>query len=370
MSTIGLMEGAFFVGRKEIVDWINSTLDLNISKVEETASGAVACQLLDIMYPGQVPMHKLNWAAKQDFEFVANYKILQTAFSKLGIERHVDVDRLITARYMDNLEFMQWFKRFFEMQVHDKGDYDAYAQRCKGKGGAQFNNGGKKSAVKSSVPAHAPVRKAPAVSAPTKSSNQENNTPSNINSQGHTTLASRSKEGKEAGPSTAHHTSTVAPPPAPSVTTAANSSFATNLLATELENANKEIANLRNALEESRKSYSDLKVDYEGLEKERDFYYEKLRDIEVLLQEIEDKGQSNDLTASIFKILYATADGFDNNANDTEQPILHTLTADSEDGVVDVTNKDLNTVLDLNPPAPSNQILLESGNVTTSEETY
>lgn len=134
MSTIGLMEGAFFVGRKEIVDWINSTLDLNISKVEETASGAVACQLLDIMYPGQVPMHKLNWAAKQDFEFVANYKILQTAFSKLGIERHVDVDRLITARYMDNLEFMQWFKRFFEMQVHDKGDYDAYAQRCKGKG--------------------------------------------------------------------------------------------------------------------------------------------------------------------------------------------------------------------------------------------
>ncbi len=76
------------------------------------------------------------------------------------------------------------------------------------------------------------------------------------------------------------------------------------------------------------------------------------------------------MTASIFKILYATADGFDNNANDTEQPILHTLTADSEDGVVDVTNKDLNTVLDLNPPAPSNQILLESGNVTTSEETY
>lgn len=89
-----------------------------------------------------------------------------------------------------------------------------------------------------------------------------------------------------------------------------------------------------------------------------------------MLQDIEDKGQSNDLTASIFKILYATADGFDNNVNDTEQPILHTLTADSEDGVVDVTNKDLNTVLELNPPAPSNQILLESGNVTTSEETY
>ena len=54
MSTIGIMEGAFFVGRKEIIDWINTTLDLNLTKVEETASGAVACQLFDIMYPNQV----------------------------------------------------------------------------------------------------------------------------------------------------------------------------------------------------------------------------------------------------------------------------------------------------------------------------
>jgi RP/EB family microtubule-associated protein len=55
-----MMDGAFFVGRKEIMDWVNSTLDLNLAKIEDTASGAAACQLLDIMYPGQVPMHKGN----------------------------------------------------------------------------------------------------------------------------------------------------------------------------------------------------------------------------------------------------------------------------------------------------------------------
>ena len=54
MSNIGMMDGAFFVGRKEIMDWINETLGLNLSKVEETASGAIACQLLDIMHPGHV----------------------------------------------------------------------------------------------------------------------------------------------------------------------------------------------------------------------------------------------------------------------------------------------------------------------------
>ena len=61
--------------------------------------------------------------------------------------------------------------------------------------------------------------------------------------------------------------------------------------------------------------YSAMKVDFDGIQKERDFYFEKLREIEVLLQDIEDKGEGTDLTASIFKILYATAEGFEPSAD-------------------------------------------------------
>ena len=49
-----------------------------------------------------------------------------------------------------------------------------------------------------------------------------------------------------------------------------------------------------------------MRGEMDGLEKERDFYFEKLRDIEVLMQELEDKGQGTELSAAVFKILYAT----------------------------------------------------------------
>ena len=104
-------------------------------RIEETASGAVSCLLLDIMYPGQVPLHRINWSANKSFEYVGNYKILQTAFTKLKIDRHIDVDRMISGRAMDNLEFMQWFKRYFELQVGERSsDYDPTAARSRGKG--------------------------------------------------------------------------------------------------------------------------------------------------------------------------------------------------------------------------------------------
>ena len=45
-----------------------------------------------------------------------------------------------------------------------------------------------------------------------------------------------------------------------------------------------------------------MKATVEGLEKERDFYFGKLRDIEVLCQERE----GEEFTTSILNILYAT----------------------------------------------------------------
>jgi len=42
-SNIGMMDGAYFVGRNEILAWINTTLQLGLSKVEEVSDACVSC---------------------------------------------------------------------------------------------------------------------------------------------------------------------------------------------------------------------------------------------------------------------------------------------------------------------------------------
>lgn len=283
------MDGAFFVGRKEIIDWINDALNLNLTKVEQTASGAIACQLLDIMHPGQVPMHKVNWGAKQNFEFVANYKILQTCFLKLQIDRMVDVDRLIKGKYQDNFEFMQWYKRFFEMHVTDKGDYDAAAVRLKGKGGGAYNdaNGRGASGQSTIITSASAVPKPPRPAAATKKSAPSAALPK---------PPAAAKENQKPGA-----TSSAPKPAAVGIQKTESSQGENNFALTE---ALSQIDDLKN-------SKAEMQLEMDRLEKERDFYFDKLREIEMLLQDLEDAGEGNDLTANVFKILYATADGFE-----------------------------------------------------------
>jgi RP/EB family microtubule-associated protein len=161
-QSISLMDGTYFVGRKEILDWVNSICGLNLAKVEQTCNGAVACQLLDAIYPGKVPMSKVDWSANKDYEYINNYKVLQKCFTNLKIDKHIEVDRLVRGKYQDNLEFMQWFKKFYELNASGQ-PYEPLSQREKGKGGSaytsKYGGSGSGSAPSPTTSSNVPVKK-------------------------------------------------------------------------------------------------------------------------------------------------------------------------------------------------------------------
>jgi microtubule-associated protein, RP/EB family len=284
-----MMDSAYFVGRMELLDFFNSLLHLQLTKIEQTASGAVACQLTDYIYPGSIPMAKVNWEAKADYEFVSNYKLLQKAFSAHKVQRHVDVDKLIRAKYQDNLEFCQWLKAFYDQSGAVRDDYDARAVRAKGKGGAKYDELMQKSGSKagSAGRARAPIRPPATTTKPRVPATATQPRPVPASK-----TATRPVSVNKAPLKASENRRGVAP---------------------ALEKGKPSVdAQLAKQHDEMKTRIEELENTVTELEKERDFYFGKLRNVELMLQVKQDANfegcELEGVVGNIFKVLYATAE--------------------------------------------------------------
>ncbi|BGP36244.1 microtubule integrity protein mal3 [Rhodotorula kratochvilovae] len=230
-------------------------------------SGAVYCQIVDSIF-GDVAMSKVKMQAKQEYEYLSNFRILQNSFKAHGIDKPIPVDRLVRCKMQDNLEFLQWLKRFWDMNFPG-GEYDPIARR------------GAAGAAGARAPSAAGTRAAPPPAA----------------------------AARRPAP-TAARTSATRPVGAARMTGSARSSSAAS---GGVDPA---------ALEALTGQMNEMKLSVEGLEKERDFYFNKLRDIEIIIgarlelaeQEPEGSGVTESEKETLLQmqqILYSTEEGFE-----------------------------------------------------------
>lgn len=117
-------------GRSELIAWVNKALSITIEKIEQCCSGAIYVQLMDLVHTGRVPLAKVRFNAALEHEYIQNYKVLQTVFTKLGLEKHIGVDRLIKGRYQDNHEFLQWLRQYVDSNCNvNTVEYDGTRRR-------------------------------------------------------------------------------------------------------------------------------------------------------------------------------------------------------------------------------------------------
>lgn len=242
-GAIGMMNEGYFVGRKELINWIRQNFDSGFNKIEDLASGVVYCQIVDSIYAGVVPMSKVKMTAKTEVDFIHNFKILQTAFSKKKIDRYIDVDKLSKKSFQYNMEFVQFMKCYWDMHAPNGG------------GGAVFQE--------------APINEPPI---PQQAARKP------VAAQKRSTFAASSS------PAAAHGSARAEPrmsAGAPRMSAGAAGAASEQLVA--------EVA--------------ELKLSVDNLERERDFYYTKLREVEVLCQghENEDVPFLQDVLAILYK---------------------------------------------------------------------
>ncbi|GAA6061990.1 hypothetical protein JCM10212_004268 [Sporobolomyces blumeae] len=259
--------------RTELLAWINDLLQLNYTKIEQCGTGAVYCQLFDSIYQ-DLPMSRVKFDAKVH-EYLANYKILQASFKKHGLDKAIPVEALCRCKPLDNLEFLQWFRKFW-LNSFPGGEYDAVARR-RGQGGLEATRPHATTASSSTGSARAPNPTAPPRSSrpPPRQQHQE-----------------------------------------PGVDLA--------------------------AFEQLTAQMGEMKLSVEGLEKERDFYFNKLREIEIIIgarlesAEAVETGaapaQEGDEMSPVEKetllqmqsILYSTEEGFEvpEEAQEGEEGVL------------------------------------------------
>ncbi|XP_065570955.1 microtubule-associated protein RP/EB family member 1-like isoform X2 [Artemia franciscana] len=244
------------LSRHDMLVWVNDCLQSSLTKVEELCTGAAYCQFMDMLFPGTVPMKRVKVRTNLEHEYIQNFKILQGAFKKMSVDKIIPVDKLIKGRFQDNFEFLQWFKKFFDAN-YDGSPYDALAAR-EGEplGAGAVSAGGR----------HTPTQK---------------KLPTATRNVGAARVPSRPAASIRPNPASSRI------PPNGAVKSSPVSDHRVDELTTQLV---------------------EMKLTVEGMEKERDFYFNKLRDIEVICQEPE--YAENTLTTKILDILYATEDGF------------------------------------------------------------
>jgi len=83
---------------------------------------------MDKIYPNTFNFGAVKWNAKFDYEYMENYKILNNAFVKNGVQKNLDVDKLVKCRLLDNTEMCQWIKKYYELH-YTGNEYDPVGRR-------------------------------------------------------------------------------------------------------------------------------------------------------------------------------------------------------------------------------------------------
>ena len=102
------------LGRSELLNWVNKTVETDYIKIEDLSDGVGFCQIIDAFFKNiSKEMNGLKLNAINEIELKhKNLCLLNSLLGKAGCIKHIDPNKLSKGLFSTNLEFLQFLFDF------------------------------------------------------------------------------------------------------------------------------------------------------------------------------------------------------------------------------------------------------------------
>lgn len=129
-SVVQVQNGDRRVGRLALLQWLNGILRADYTRIQECSDGIAYCQLIDIAFPGKVPLSKLEFNPRSKADKERNMAVFQRSLLKLGIDRSIDASSIASGNFSDNNELLRWLYTFVQLNAPADPPYDPLKRRA------------------------------------------------------------------------------------------------------------------------------------------------------------------------------------------------------------------------------------------------
>ena len=113
------------LGRSELLSWLNAylwlddpeCLHLKLKHIEDGKNGAVSALILDSVLfrlgkKRRVPLHRVKWCARSQYDVMNNYRLVQDALRATGSMKEVPTSGLLKGNFRLVFDWLTWLRRF------------------------------------------------------------------------------------------------------------------------------------------------------------------------------------------------------------------------------------------------------------------
>jgi len=117
-------------GRLELLEWVNKLCESDYPRIESLSDGVAYAQILDMLHPRTIPLSRIVFLPRSIEDNAKNLRMVADALNKIKAKKPLDISKLSQGKFAEHMDLVQWMYSYFQKnQSLVKGKYSAYTKR-------------------------------------------------------------------------------------------------------------------------------------------------------------------------------------------------------------------------------------------------